>query len=173
MAPEYKVTTTDMPFNGKPKPNDLMLDEILRTNAQPITRRASMPDVPYFKVASVIVWFGAVYTTYLMIASLQPGTPLSIAIGVAIALQFVFTMAEKPIMHGRAGIFTYAVFLFDALINAGGLYPALANVGKTPTAQMLASAGTSPDVGSLAGVILSLAIGAVIAVAPESLWKQR
>ena len=170
MSQQYKVTSERTPYNGKPAANDTFLDELIRTNERPAR---ALPTLPYYKLAGVLVWFGAVYTTWLMISSLQPGTPLVIALPVALGVQFVFTMAEKPIMNGRAGIFTYAVFLLDALINAGGLYPALANVGKTPTAQMIASAGTPADVGPLAGILLALVIGAIIAVAPEALWKQR
>jgi hypothetical protein len=169
----YKITTEDMPYNGKVRKPDPMLDELLSSSPRPPVTRAAVPTLPYYKVAAVLVWFGAVYTTYLMIASLQPGTPLAIILPVAFGMQFVFTMAEKPIMTGRAGIFTYAVFLLDALINAGGMYPALANIGRTPTAQMLASAGTPSDVGAWASVLLAIAMGCIIAVAPEALWKQR
>lgn len=170
MSKQYPIQSERTPYNGKPSANDTFLDELIRTNERP-TR--AMPTLPYYKLAAVLVWLGAVYTTYLMITSLQVGTPLVIALPVALGVQFVFTMAEKPIMNGRAGIFTYAVFALDALINAGGLYPALANVGKTPTAQMLASAGTPTDVTPFAGILLALVIGCIIAVGPEALWKQR
>lgn len=161
MTSQYKITTEDTPYNGKPRRNDSMLDELLRTN------------LPYYKLAGVLMWLGAVLTTYLMIASLQPGTPLVVSIPIALGLQFVFTMAEKPIMHGRAGIFTYVVFALDSLINAGGLHLALANISQSPVAKMFASAGVSPDVEPLVAIALALVCGMIIAVAPETLWRQR
>lgn len=128
---------------------------------------------PGSKIAAGLAWCGAVYTTYLMLVGLQPGTPAQIAIPVALVVQFVFTMAERPILTGRPGIFTVVVFLLDALINAGGVFPGLRNVGGTPTAQMLASAGTAPTVEAAPAILLSVVVGAIIAVAPEALWRMK
>lgn len=171
----YKITTEDTPYNGKVRKPDPMLDELLSSSPRPQATRAAVPTLPLTKIAAGIVWCAAVYTTYLTVNSLLQPTPppLYIAIGLALLGQFVFTAAERPIMTGRAGWITYIVFAFDALINAGGLFPALANVGKTPTAQMFAAAGTPADVGTYAGILLALAIGAIIAVAPEALWRMR
>lgn len=128
---------------------------------------------PGGKIASVVAWFGAVYTTYLSVAALQPGTPLLIATVTALVVQFVFTMAERPILRGRPGAFTLIVFLLDALINAGGIFPALRNIGNSPTAQMIAAAGTPANVASWPAILIALVFGAIIAVAPEALWRMK
>lgn len=125
------------------------------------------------KVASVLTWCGAVYTTYLMVASLQPGTPLWLMVGVAAVAQFIFTRAERPMIVGRAKPFTWAVFCFDAIVNAGGIFPLLVNIGKSPPAQMLAAIGVPPEVGGVTTVLLALALGGIIAVAPEALWRMK
>lgn len=136
----------------------------------PISRRASFP---LAKLAAVLVWFGAVYTTYLALASLQSGTPWFISLGMAVATQFVLTVAERPILNGRPTWFTAGVLIIDALVNAGGLFPLLRNIGKTPTAQMVAAGGIAPNVDMLPAILLSVIFGLIIAAAPEALWRMK
>ena len=126
-----------------------------------------------YKVAAALIWLGAVYTTYLALDAIQPGTPWFIILPIAAGLQYVFTMAERPILHGKIEVFTGAVLVIDGAINAGGLFPMLRNVGQTPTAQMIAAGGVSSDVGSLPAILLSFVFGLIIAAAPEALWKMR
>jgi hypothetical protein len=139
-------------------------------NGQPIARGRHWP---LAKIAAVLVWFGAVYTTYLALASLQAGTPWFITLGMAAATQFVLTVAERPILNGRPSWFTGGVLLIDALVNAGGIFPLLRNVGSTPTAQMAAAGGVAPDVGNIPAILLSLVFGLIIAAAPEALWRMK
>lgn len=145
-------------------------DELLDSLLKPMGRA---PSIPGGKIAAGVAWLGAVYTTYLSVSALQPGTPLTIAVVTAFIVQFVFTVAERPIMRGRPGIFTIAVFILDALINAGGVFPTLRNIGKTPTAQMIAAAGTPATVEVWPAILISLVVGGIIAVAPEALWRMK
>lgn len=156
-----------------PKYDGDLLNGLLRAAPAAPPMGSALPRFPGGKIAAGLAWLGAVYTTYLMFVGLQPGTPASVAIPVALVVQFVLTMAERPILAGRPGIFTVAVFILDTLINAGGVFPALRNVGRTPTAQMLASAGTAATVETWPAILLSLVVGAIIAVAPEALWRMR
>lgn len=148
-----------------------LLNGLLK-EAPPLPARSALP-FPGTKIAAGLAWLGAVYATYLMCVGLQPGTPVTIAIPVALVVQFVFTMAERPILRGRPGIFTIAVFVLDSLINAGGVFPALKNIGRTPTAQMIAAAGTPATVEAWPAILISLVVGAIIAVAPEALWRMK
>jgi hypothetical protein len=125
------------------------------------------------KIAAVLAWLGAVYTTYAAVTSLQAGTPWFVALATAAVLQFILTAAERPILHGRPDLFTGVVLAFDAVVNAGGVYPMLRNVGRTPSAQMVADIGVAPDVGALPAILLSLVVGLIIAAAPEALWRMR
>lgn len=145
-------------------------DELLDSLLKPMGRA---PSIPGGKIAAVVAWFGAVYTTYLSVQALQPGTPLLIMTVTAFVVQFVFTVAERPIMRGKPGLFTIAVFILDALINAGGVFPTLRNIGKTPTAQMIAAAGTPATVDVWPAILISLVVGGIIAVAPEALWRMK
>lgn len=154
-----------------PVRSDDLLNGLLRDAPALPTR--TTPRVSGTKIAAGLAWLGAVYATYLMVTGLQPGTPATIAIPVALVVQFVFTMAERPILNGRPGIFTIAVFILDSLINAGGVFPALKNVGRTPTAQMIAAAGTPATVEAWPAILISLLVGAIIAVAPEALWRMK
>lgn len=140
-------------------------------NGQPVKRQAS--GGYGYKVAAGLVWLGAVYTTYLAVSALQADTPWFIMLPVAAAIQYVLTMAEKPVLQGKIGIFTVVVLLIDGVINAGGLFPMLRNVGQTPTAQMAAAGGVASDVGSMPAILLSLLFGLIIAAAPEALWKMK
>lgn len=155
---------------------ELLREMIARERPRPVVPPAPAPRTHGFtlspsKIAAGIVWCGAVYTTYLTVDSLQPTTPLPIAVGLALLLQFVFTATERSILTGRPDVIACIVFAFDALINAGGIFPALVNIGKTPSAQMLAAAGTPADVGAIPAILFALLIGGSIAVAPEALWK--
>ena len=123
------------------------------------------------QVAGGLIWLGAAYTTYLMVASLQPGTPWRISLIVGVVVQFVFTICERRVMRWPPSVFGAIVFLFDAAINAGGLFPMLRNVGQTPTAQMLAASGVAPTVAVAPALLLSFVVGAIIAIAPEALWR--
>lgn len=134
------------------------------------TRRASLP---LAKGAAILVWLGAVYTTFLALASLQAGTPWYITLGMAVATQFVLTVAERPILNGRPSWFTGGVLLIDALVNAGGVFPLLRNIGQTPTAQMAAAGGVAPEVGMAPAILLSVIFGLIIAAAPEALWRMK
>lgn len=154
--------------------NSSLLRALLAEEARP-AEKAPPPrrSGPGPRVAAVVVWLAAVYTTYLAIVSLQPGTPWWLSAVFALGAQYVFTMAERPIMSCRANLFTLVVFAFDAAVNAGGLFPLLRNVGRTPTAQMLAASGVAPVVDVTPALLLSLVAGAIIAVAPEALWRMR
>jgi hypothetical protein len=154
--------------NGKPVDDEALVAALL-AGAPPASASPTKRAFPGGKIAAVLAWLGAVTTTYMMLTGLQPGTPIVIAIPIALVVQFVFTMAERPILSGRPGIFTIAVFVFDALINAGGVFPWLKNIGRTPTAQMIAAAGTPATVEAMPAILISLVVGAIIAVAPEAL----
>jgi len=163
------VRSEDLPFSQRRE--ESLLDDLLKD--APASARRVTPSIPGGKIAAGVAWLGAVYTTYLSVSALQPGTPLTIAIVTAFIVQFVFTVAERPIMRGRPGIFTIAVFILDALINAGGVFPTLRNIGKTPTAQMIAAAGTPATVEVWPAILISLVVGGIIAVAPEALWRMK
>jgi hypothetical protein len=150
---------------------DMKDDKVLEGLLSQPTRR-SFP-ITGTKIASLLTWFGAVYTTYLSVQALQPGTALVVMVVTAFVVQFVFTVAERPILRGKPGMFTAAVFILDALINAGGVFPTFRNIGKTPTAQMIAAAGTPATVDVWPAILISLVIGGIIAVAPEALWKMK
>lgn len=135
----------------------------------PQSRRAS--SISGSKIAAVVAWIGAVYTTYLSVQALQMATPWHIAIATAVVIQFVLTMAERPILSGKPQAFTLVVCVFDTLINAGGVFPTLRNVANSPTAQMFAATGTPATVGTWPALIISLVVGAIIAIAPEALWR--
>lgn len=122
-------------------------------------------------IASIVVWCGAVYTTYLAVERLRPVADWLLLLGIAAALQFCMTAAERPVMLRKPDLFAIGVFLIDTLVNAGGVFPLLVNIGQTPTASMLAAGGVAPDVSVYPAIVASLVVGAIIAIAPEALWR--
>lgn len=167
------VRTNDYKEPPRHKAGDL-LDDLLAQPYDPRPIRApALPRISHGKIAAGLAWLGACYTTYLAVVSLQPGTPTQIAIAVALVLQFVLTAAERPLLRGRPDLFTGAVLVLDAAINAGGIYPALKNIGRTPTAAMLTDVGVAASMDVWPAVIVALLFGAIIAAAPEALWRMR
>lgn len=167
------VRTTDYKESPRHKAGGDLLDDLLDSAPPEPLRLPTLPRISHGKVAAVLAWLGACYTTYLAVVGLQPGTPAQIAVAVALVVQFVLTAAERPLLRGRPDLFTVAVLLMDAAINAGGIYPALKNIGQTPTARMLIDVGVAATVDAWPAVLISLAFGAIIAAAPEALWRMR
>ena len=170
------MTTRTQPSTPKRSAYDdlerlLNIDE--ETDAQPerapATRRRSGLE---FKFAAIAVWIGACFTTYLALAALQPDVPWWILAIAGVAIQGTVTVIELP-MWRRKGFnwLSLVVLVGDVFVNAGGLFPALANVGNTPTAKMLQAGGVPADTGALPTILLALALGAIIAAAPEALWQ--
>jgi hypothetical protein len=124
-------------------------------------------------IASILAWLGAVYTTYLAIVRLQPAQEWYYLLGAAAALQYIMTAGERPIVGGKPEAFSIGVLIIDALVNAGGVFPLLRNIGQTPTAAMLAAGGIAPDVSESPAILASLVAGFIIALAPEALWRMK
>lgn len=172
------MTTTDRRPPAAPPgaPPGHAQRDLERLLAQPPARSQAALTLPagitHGRVASVLVWIGACATTYLALAALLGDAPWYVLLGTATIIQFVFTAAERPLFRRRGrDMLSFGVLLLDIGINAGGVFPALANVGRTPTAAMLQAGGMPADAGALPAILLALFVGAIIAAAPEALWQ--
>lgn len=123
------------------------------------------------KVAALIAHGASFYTTYLFITSLNGENTVSLVI--ALALELVLHIGKKLfISHGERDVVGISCLGIDTLFNAGGLYPTVLKLGNTSTWQMLAAASsTEATVQMLPGVIIALALGGLLSVAPVLLWK--
>jgi hypothetical protein len=119
---------------------------------------------------------GTTYQAFLALGLPQGETILSApALWWAMLFQLGFTLAEQPVFRGKGNIFGYAILALDSAINAGGIYQWVRNIDLTPTYAMLNSAvvntsGYSVSLGPLADVVISLAVGVLIAFLPEGVW---
>lgn len=100
-------------------------------------------------------------------------TPLVVFL-IAAALEGVLSLMKNAIFRSRrnSGAVGLSAFIFDGLLNAGGLFPLMTRIGATPTGKMFTAwldlqAGTN----ATAAVILALIFGVLLSAAPWFLWR--
>jgi hypothetical protein len=139
-------------------------------NGQPVKRQA--PSGPTIIIA-VIIWIAGAAASYSGIAAMLQDIPVWLGALIAVVTQLVLTFVERPALAGRFDIASIGALLLDVALNAGGLFPALRNVGETPTAQMLMSVfRLEPGVSPIGAFLLSVIVGYIIAATPESMIRQ-
>jgi hypothetical protein len=139
-------------------------------NGQPVKRQA--PSGPTIIIA-VIIWIAGAAASYAGIAAMLQDIPVWLGALIAVVTQLVLTFVERPALAGRFDIASIGALLLDVALNAGGLFPALRNVGETPTAQMLMSVfRLEPGVSPIGAFLLSVIVGYIIAATPESMIRQ-
>jgi hypothetical protein len=127
----------------------------------------SLPPMAGQRVAAIVAGLGSYATTLLFLWAV--GVPGWWGVVFAALVEFVLTMCKQiggPAAWGAHGI--------DTFLNGGGLFPYVLQLDKTPTWQMLvAGLGLEGDVRSLPALILALAFGLVLSLAPLALWRGR
>jgi hypothetical protein len=139
-------------------------------NGQPIRRHTTGgPTI----IIAVIIWIAGAAASYAGIMAMLKDVPVWLGVIIAVVTQLVLTFVERPALAGRANLASIGALLMDVALNAGGLFPALRNVGETPTAQMLISVfHLEPGISPIAAFLLSLIVGYIIAATPESMVRQ-
>jgi hypothetical protein len=62
----------------------------------------------------------------------------------------------------------------DTFLNAGGIWPSIQLLDKAPSWIMLKEGmGLIGDIGKLPALIVALALGYLLAVAPHRLWRDK
>jgi hypothetical protein len=125
------------------------------------------------QAAAVIVWLAGAASTYLFIAAALPDAPAWLAALVAGAVQIVLTVGERGITRGRLSFVSIVSIAFDTLLNAGGLYGPMQRLDSTPVGVMLADVTGSASGGGMVTLGLCILLGALIAMAPEELWRRK
>jgi hypothetical protein len=140
-------------------------------NGQPVVTRRN-PGAATIAVA-VIIWIAGAAASYAGISAMLQDIPVWLGIIVAVVTQLVLTFVERPALAGQFNVASIGALLLDVALNAGGLYPALRNVGETPTATMLMSVfNLDPGVSPIGAFLLSVIVGYIIAATPESMIRQ-
>jgi len=95
------------------------------------------------------------------------GVPSWWGVGAAALVEFVLVMCKQiggPAAWGAHGI--------DTFLNGGGLFPFVLRLDQTPSWQMLVTGlGLEGTLRSLPALILALAFGLVLSLAPLALWR--
>ena len=126
-----------------------------------------------YKIASVIVWFGAVIATAQFLDPILDRRGLGGQVVLwAVVLQFVLTIIESEFWAGQRGQVSSAAVGVDTLINAAGLYPFVGGLSLTNVWAMIADAtNASSDLSTVAVVVISLFLGYILAATPERVWR--
>jgi len=124
------------------------------------------------KIAAALTQVGSFITTWLFVQAL--GTTGVTGFVVALIAEFVLMAAKHNTLYGRGdGIGLIAVAI-DTLLNAGGLYPYMSRLDKTPTWTMLVTSfQLDGELRAVPALVLALLIGFLLSAAPTWLWRHR
>ena len=130
------------------------------------------PSVPGNRIVSVLVWGLGCYMTHQFFVQIRFGGEFTFLL--AVIVQLVLTVAQGPVWAGRGNIVSYTALALDALVNFGGVLSFVANVDQSGsfqafTGSLIGWTGNLPFwFEGLAACFLS----AIVAGAPEALWKR-
>ena len=141
-------------------------------NGEPATKRLN-PIVDN-RIAAAVVWLAGVGLTATALLAMLVNVPVWLAVTVAVVAQGILTWSERAVWRGKPTSVGIGALILDVLMNAGGVFAYVRNIGDTPTVTMLMEAfGLTGDVSPIAAMIVSLVIGFLIAAAPEEFWSRK
>lgn len=131
------------------------------------------------KIAAIVAWIGGVFTTWLFFHVAIPEMPWYIAAVAAFLIQWVLTLAERPLWRfllkragGRLAGVAIVVTLLDGLLNAAGIYPFTSRLAQTGLGAMLSEVfGVQATISAQPSFLIALLIGLLVASLPEALWE--
>lgn len=127
------------------------------------------------KIAAAMAQIGSFATTYGCIMAL--GGKGYAGFFLAVAIEFFLMMGKSLVFDGKktgADAFGWVAIVADTFLNAGGIWPAVQTLDKAPSWIMLKEGmGLAGDLGRLPALIVALALGYLLAVAPHRLWRER
>lgn len=127
------------------------------------------------RIAAAMAQLGSFATTYGCIMAL--GGKGYTGFFLAVAIEFFLMMGKSLVFDARktgADAFGWLAVATDTFLNAGGIWPAVQTLDKAPSWIMLKEGmGLVGDIGKLPALIVALALGYLLAVAPHRLWRER
>jgi hypothetical protein len=132
------------------------------------------------RIAAFAAWLLSVWFTALLFASAGELPILGIGGLLALALQAMLTIAERPIWRyaykrngGKILLMGVLITLADGvLLNGAGIYPAIGTLTKTPVGFMLTdSLALAPTIDKVPAAVIAAFIGTVVAGLAEYLWE--
>jgi hypothetical protein len=140
--------------------------------------RTQQPHQPFavnpYKVGAAVAQALSFGTTLafvgVLLVDMQPVVVFLIAGG----LEGVLSLMKNAIFRSRrnSGAVGLSAFIFDGLLNAGGLFPLMQRIGDTPTGKMFTTwLGLQAGANATAAVVLALVFGGLLSAAPWFLWR--
>ena len=127
----------------------------------PLTRR---------KVAAIVAQLASCYTTWLAVESLG-GAGLA-GLTIALVIEWLLFEGKRSVLVGAGGMVGLTCWAIDALLNAGGLWSIVLKLDNTESYKMLASAlSLGEDMRLIPALLIALALGAWLSIAPHDLWR--
>lgn len=131
------------------------------------------------RIASIAAWLFGVLFTYLLLIAVAPDVSRLVLLTLAAVAQFLLTLAERPLWRwalrrkgGKLVAFGLLVTLFDAAINAGGIYPYVPRLASSDLGLMLIEVfHLEPNVSQPAAAVIAMALGLLVAGLSEYLWE--
>lgn len=135
--------------------------------------------ISWNKIASVVAWFGGVFTTYLFFHAAMPELAIPFAVIGAAVVQGLLTFAERPLWRwllkrpgGKFAGVALIVTGIDALFNAAGIYPFTSRLAQTQLGVMLSEVfGVQATMSAQPSFAVAFLIGLLVASLPEALWE--
>ena len=125
------------------------------------------------KLVSVASWCVAVYTTAAFLKPLTQVDTIADVILWAALLQAVFTWGESAIWRAQGSWWNYAVLVLDAITNIGGIYFLVTRLDQTDSWRAFNEGlSTSGGLAPMGALLVSAALGIMVAAAPEFLWRR-
>lgn len=123
------------------------------------------------KIAAGLTQAGSFITTYLFIQAI--GLEGATAFFVALGVEFLLTAAKHNVFAGRADALGGIAVGVDMLLNAGGLWPYMLRLDKTPTWSMLQTGlGLDGELRKLPALVLALVFGFLLSAGPHWFWRK-
>jgi hypothetical protein len=125
------------------------------------------------KLVSVASWCVAVYTTAAFLKPLAQVEAIADVVLWAALLQAVFTWGESAIWRGQGSWWNYAILVLDTITNVGGIFFLVTRLDQTDSWKAFNEGlSTSGGLAPMAALLLSAALGIMVAAAPEFLWRK-
>lgn len=123
------------------------------------------------KIAAILAQLGSWATTYACVVAL--GVTGYTGFFISIGAEFLLAAGKALVFSGkRNDTVGWIAIGLDTLLNAGGLWPYAQHLDNTPVWVMLVqSMGLDGELRKIPALVITLALGYVLSVAPHRFWK--
>lgn len=142
------------------------------------TRKQASPDydtsrrLSRRRYAAIVAQFGGFLTTLAFIQSLgiEPVTGFVIAL----ILEWLLFEFKRALLSGERDLLGVLALIADTVLNAGGIWGLVLQLDATESYKMFSqSLQTGEEMRFVPALVIALALGAALAIAPHKLWHMR